>query len=95
VPIVRGRSFTQEDDARGQPVVILNEALAAKFFAGEAPIGKRLRVAGSPAKEAWMTVIGLSANVHTNALDDPPPPSSLLPVLRALRVSPLTALRTE
>src|SRR5687768_15743352 len=37
--------------------------------------GKRVRVAGSPAKEAWMTVIGLSANVHTNALDDPPPPS--------------------
>src|SRR5687768_17966735 len=34
--------------------------------------GKRVRVAGSPAKEAWMTVIGLSANVHTNALDDPP-----------------------
>lgn len=75
VPIVRGRSFTQKDDERGQPVVILNEALAAKFFAGEDPVGKRVRVAGSPAKEAWMTVIGLSANVHTNALDDPPPPS--------------------
>ena len=75
VPVVRGRSFTPQDDARGQPVVILNEALAAKFFAGEDPIGKRLRIAGSPAKDPWMTVVGISANVHTDSLNDPPPPS--------------------
>jgi putative ABC transport system permease protein len=75
VPVVRGRSFTLQDDARGQPVVIVNEALAAKFFPGEDPIGKRLRIAGSQTKESWMTVVGLSASVHTDALADPPPPS--------------------
>ena len=75
VPVIRGRSFTHQDDARGQPVVILNEALASKFFAGEDPLGKRLRIAGSQAPDPWMTVIGITANVRTDSLDTDPPPA--------------------
>ena len=39
---VRGRFFTESDDASKPLVVVINEALAKKYFPGEDPIGKRI-----------------------------------------------------
>lgn len=75
VPVVRGRSFTPQDTAGSQPVVIINEAMAAKFFAGEDPIGRRVQIAGVDVPDPWMTIIGISADVRTIALDEAPAPS--------------------
>jgi hypothetical protein len=43
VPILHGRNFTDLDGQNGSETVLINERLAAKFFPGEDPIGKRLR----------------------------------------------------
>lgn len=76
VPIVRGRPFTADDTDRSQPVAIVNQAMATKFFAGEDPVGRRIRIAGNDElKDAWMTVVGVSASVRTDALEDDPPPA--------------------
>jgi putative ABC transport system permease protein len=37
-----GRNFTEQDDDKAPPVVIINETLARRFFPGEDPIGKRI-----------------------------------------------------
>ena len=64
VPLHRGRHFDDRDGAPGAETVIINERLAARFFAGEDPIGKRLRFtrrgarAGEPA-DRWRTVVGV------------------------------------
>ncbi|MGA2592788.1 MAG: ABC transporter permease, partial [Bryobacteraceae bacterium] len=43
IPIERGRAFTERDDAAGQPVVVINQALARKYWKkDENPIGHRL-----------------------------------------------------
>ena len=42
VPIVRGRSFTDQDSKNAPGVVIVNQAFARRFWPGENPIGKRL-----------------------------------------------------
>ena len=44
MPIVRGRSFTDQDTAGTKRVVIVNETLARQMWPGEEPIGKRLIV---------------------------------------------------
>jgi predicted permease len=75
VPVVRGRSFTAEDHARSQPVVVISEPLASRFFSGEDPIGRRLRVAGQAGADAWMTIVGISGSVRTEALDADAPPA--------------------
>lgn len=75
IPLVRGRLFTPRDDARSSTVAVINEAMARTFFAGEEPIGRRIRIAGVTATEGWMTIVGISGDVRNEALDQPPRPS--------------------
>jgi len=42
IPLLRGRDFVAADGGNGAPVVVVNQAFAAKFFGGGNPIGKRL-----------------------------------------------------
>jgi putative ABC transport system permease protein len=47
IPLVRGRFFTGRDDRDAPPVVLINEAMARRFWPGEDPLGKRLTVEGT------------------------------------------------
>ena len=40
IPLIRGRFFSERDDATAPPVVVINEAMAKAFFANENPVGK-------------------------------------------------------
>jgi putative ABC transport system permease protein len=75
VPLLRGRSFTPRDDARAQLVAVINDAMARTFFAGEDPIGRRIRIAGITQPDAWMTIVGISGNVKAESLEDAPRPA--------------------
>ena len=55
-----GRAFSSADRADSQPVAIVNEAFASRYFQGQNPLGKRLREGGYP---AWRTVVGVIADV--------------------------------
>jgi putative ABC transport system permease protein len=75
VPLLRGRGFQDTDGAPGLETVIINERLAAQFFPGEDPIGRRLRftqreaVPGRPV-DGWRTVVGISPLIkHGSNLD--------------------------
>ena len=70
IPAVRGRLFTPQDDARGSPVAVINQAMAETFFAGEDAIGRRIRMAGVTEREGWMTIVGISGNVRSESLDE-------------------------
>ncbi|MEJ7710118.1 MAG: ABC transporter permease [Pyrinomonadaceae bacterium] len=41
-PLVQGRGFTEQDRKGAPGVVIINEAMARRFFAGQNAVGKRL-----------------------------------------------------
>jgi putative ABC transport system permease protein len=44
IPLVRGRAFTDRDDAGSAMVAVINEPLARKIFPGEDPVGKHITV---------------------------------------------------
>jgi hypothetical protein len=44
VPVVRGREFTTRDTIDALPVVVINEAMARRFWPGENPLGQRVTV---------------------------------------------------
>lgn len=74
IRLVRGRSFDIRDNETSPPVVIVSEAMAARVWPGEDPIGKRIRtsnaaVAGDPAP--WQTVIGVVATARYREIDSP------------------------
>ncbi len=58
VPLLRGRAFTQADTQQSEPVVILNQAAAARYFADGDAVGKVVRLGG------LRTVVGIAGNIR-------------------------------
>lgn len=74
VPIRTGRTFTQMDDARALPVVVLSAALARELYKDRDPIGQRLVVGASQwARETdtpLLTVIGVVGDTRKPVADE-------------------------
>jgi len=70
IPLAEGREFSEADQAKSPPVVIINETLARRYWAGQSSVGKRLR-AGSG---AWLTVIGVAREVKHFGATEPAQP---------------------
>jgi predicted permease len=84
IRLIRGRTITQSDVDRREPVVVIDEALAAMYFPGQDPIGKRVR-SGAPANPKmpappWLEIVGLVANTPTTTLTAPPLPQMYMPM---------------
>ncbi len=83
VPLVRGRDFDFDDRQGSAPVVLINRALAEKYFPGEDPIGKRVAFDRVPdAGSTWRTIVGIVGNVRREALSLEEKPSFYAPVLQ-------------
>jgi putative ABC transport system permease protein len=70
IPLLQGRWFTEGDDSEAPDVVVINQALAEKYWPGEDPVGKRMTW-GSPDDEdpAWITIVGVIGNTRHFGLD--------------------------
>jgi putative ABC transport system permease protein len=75
--LLRGRGFAEQDRDGVDPVCIIDETLAEKFWPGEDPIGKRVNfeeAAGSTRENPillWRTVVGVVRNVRHYELENP------------------------
>jgi putative ABC transport system permease protein len=68
IPILRGRSFTEEDRRSGQPVMVLSADLASRFWPNEDPVGHTV-IAGESYR-----VVGIAGDVRNlNQATDPRP----------------------
>jgi predicted permease len=101
IPLLRGRAFTERDDDKAPRVAIVNQTMAARFWPGQDPIGKRLAVRqGGPLWE----VVGVARDGKYLVIFEPPLPYLYLPMeqdfnsLRVLQVrtsAPPEAMRTR
>jgi len=60
---ISGRDFNGADRMTGEPVAIVNQSFAARFFSGEQPLGKRLRTTDRTGAGEWRTVVGVVPNI--------------------------------
>jgi len=66
--LLRGRSFT-EDDEDGKPLVaLIDESTAHKFWPTGDPLSRRVRFARDPTKP-WTTVVGIVQDIKSDGLD--------------------------
>jgi predicted permease len=66
IPIVEGRSF-QPSDEGGDLVVLVNETMAATFWPGTSPVGRRVRPGFG--ELPWLTVVGVVKDVKQGGVD--------------------------
>ena len=66
IPLLRGRFFTEQDNADSPMVVILDEEVARRAWPGEDPIGKRVR---SGESSPWAEVVGVVGHIRHEKLE--------------------------
>ncbi len=72
IRVLRGRTFTDQDDQRAPLVVVITDSMAKRYWPGEDPIGHRLHFGGAQAKNPWMTVVGVVSDVRNERVEEPP-----------------------
>ncbi|HYU15063.1 MAG TPA: FtsX-like permease family protein, partial [Candidatus Acidoferrum sp.] len=70
IPIMEGRGFDEGDRVGAQPVVLVNQTMARKFWPGLDPIGRRVTLAGD-ADDPAQTIVGVVADVKQAGVDKP------------------------
>lgn len=68
IELVSGRDFAAMDDPDAQPVVIVNESLAQRYWPNESAVGQTLLL-GDPNEPTATSVIGVVGNVYHQNLD--------------------------
>jgi predicted permease len=70
IPLLRGRTVTQED--WGTSNIDINETMARRFWPDGDAIGKRIDLCAFGPKRCWSSIVGIVANVHEFGLDAAP-----------------------
>jgi putative ABC transport system permease protein len=78
IRIVRGRGFTGADGPDAPGVVVINESLARRYWPGEDPVGRRIRLGGGPTAPL-VTIVGVAGDVLQRGLDVPPQAEMFIP----------------
>ncbi len=71
IPLMRGRLVEQHETTESPPVVLIDQSFADRYFPGQDPLGRRIRVGGNP-QAPWREVVGVVGNVKQHALDAQP-----------------------
>lgn len=68
IPVLRGRVFTEADSGDAAKVVVINQTLAARFFADRDPIGRKLEM---PFQRLTAEIVGVVGDVKQGSLEEP------------------------
>jgi len=75
--LLAGRGFTEQDSEKSQPVAIVNQEFADRYWPGQDAVGKRISVYGQ-----WFTVVGVARNSKYRRLVYAPEPVIFLPLFQ-------------
>ena len=83
IPLLRGRALTQQDDAAAPGVVVINEAMARRYWPHSDPLRDRIRIgpgAGPAFAEGSRQVVGIVGNTHDHGPEVEPNPMMYIPL---------------
>jgi putative ABC transport system permease protein len=97
IPLLRGRDFTERDDLKAAPVVIINETLARNFFPGRDPIGLRIKpgISNGYKESPMREIVGVVGDVKLNGLTAPAGPQVYVPLAQSPLGSMIVVVHTE
>jgi len=89
--VLRGRGFTAEDRPASQPVAVVNETFARRYWPGRDALGMRLRLSDG----AWHSVVGIARDGKYRSLDEPAQPLAYFPIQQRYSESFTLHVRTD
>jgi putative ABC transport system permease protein len=92
IPILRGRALDAGDRAGTRPVVVINDAMARRFWPAASPIGKRFTIL--PSKQV-LEIVGVARDVKYNSLGEEPQPYIYQPEEQAYKPAVTLHVRTQ
>jgi putative ABC transport system permease protein len=79
-----GRTLSNADGTDSMPAAVISASLANRYFPGENPLGKRIRVGGEDSTRPWMTIVGVVNDLHYSWINKEDLPT----IYRAVRQAP-------
>jgi predicted permease len=90
IPLVWGRGIEEQDRKDSQPVTVINETLAHRFWPGEDPVGRTIRIMGEE-----QVIVGVAKDVKYATLGEAPRPYFYLALRQHYREMATLQVRTE
>lgn len=84
IPVTQGRAFTPLDGIEGEPVGIINQALAQRVFADQDPVGNRINT-GLDGEGTWVRVVGVAYDTRNQGPAESAFPALYRPMHQAAR----------
>ncbi|MGH2779885.1 MAG: ABC transporter permease [Thermoleophilaceae bacterium] len=84
IPLLRGRTFEEQDDGSALPVAVINEALARRHWPGGDAIGRRINT-GLDGEGVWVTVVGVVGSTKNEGLAVESAPEMFRPLAQPSR----------
>ena len=78
IPLLQGRDFNAQDNENAPLAVIVNDALARRYFAGEDALGQRVSFRG--ANGPWSEIVGIVRDSKYRTLGENPRPTAYVPL---------------
>jgi putative ABC transport system permease protein len=92
IPLLRGRAFETRDSKDAPPVVIVSQLLAERWFPGQDPIGKRIRINNN----TWRTIVGVAPHLKVYGFEETTVlPQAYLPMTQQPQTGLVVLLRTS
>ena len=80
IGVLRGRSFAEHDATERNPVVIIDDTMARRYWPNQDPLGQHVRLGGTiGADSAWREIVGVVARVRAASLELEPRPTIYVP----------------
>jgi predicted permease len=90
IPVFSGREFTRTDDEKAPRVAIVNQTMVTRYWGGQDPVGRRLRVKGG-----WVRVVGVAADSKYESMRETPMPFFYVPLRQDFVRAPALYIRTN
>jgi len=71
IPVLNGRTFTDQDKFESPPIAIVNKKFASRYYPDEDAVNKRIKPASGG---DWITIVGVVGDVRSAGLANEPKP---------------------
>jgi putative ABC transport system permease protein len=78
IPVKSGRALSETDTEGSQRVIVINQAMAERYWPNEDPVGKRMAIGESSKETSWRIIVGVVGDVHHASLSEAPVPTGFI-----------------